>query len=509
MFLNFSDKLRMCEVTLENFEQLLPSIRDHISTASFVAFDCEFTALHPDSRREMKNSLFDSMESRYRKLASPAGHAIISQLGLSVFQQLPEPHSAQYEVRTYNFYLCPRSFGSVDERWVCQASSLEFLIRYGFDFNKFLYLGISSLNKGQEDKLQRDLEDGVLFRALDRNIPMQDEDRIQEVCSILAVWSSTAGEGERTGPLDIGLVVPLVLHTEIRRRFPCLWSFGQQEGFFVEKVAKDRRAELEAVEGSKQLQEQFLDSMLGFTKVFRHLSQAGKPLVGHNCLLDLLKMFRQFEHSLPHKYGDFKQEIHRLFPLIFDTKHICYDMKKQINKLQGNARCAVPRELEKLLSSSNLSQLHRVLQERPLHPHTPSLITPDGFSRYSGQAAPHEAGFDALMAGSCFLGLGHLAASLKLPQSRPLAFGEKLLALAPHKNRINVARAALTHIHLAGPDPEPNRPSWLHVTSRSGGLGVVVLAEKLARWGSVDVRPLGSRAALVAVGNHCAVGCFS
>ena len=70
----------MCEVTIENFSLLLPDIMKHISAASFVAFDCEFTALHPDRRPEMRNRLFDTVEQRYKKLSRPQTHSVISQV---------------------------------------------------------------------------------------------------------------------------------------------------------------------------------------------------------------------------------------------------------------------------------------------------------------------------------------------------------------------------------------------------------------------------------------------
>ena len=71
---------------------------------------------------------------------------------------------------------------------MCQSSSLEFLTRYGFDFNKFIYGGISYLNDSQESELSEDLRNGALFRAVDRNIPFQDEDRIRDICCDLAKW---------------------------------------------------------------------------------------------------------------------------------------------------------------------------------------------------------------------------------------------------------------------------------------------------------------------------------
>ena len=188
-----------------------------------------------------------------------------------------------------------------------------------------------------------------------------------------------------------GLLVPLVLHTEVRTRFPSLWSFDQTEGFFVVKVSKERRMQLEGDESYEHLAEQLVDSMLGFTKVMRHLSESGKPIVGHNCLIDLLRIFRQFESELPPNYELFKEKIHHLLPTIYDTKNICINVKKVVGRRQP--------KLEKLLASSNLNQLHKELTGNKQLAHAPRLLIPKGFSRYTAQEAAHEAGYDALLAG--------------------------------------------------------------------------------------------------------------
>ena len=89
---------------------------------------------------------------------------------------------------------------------------------------------------------------------------------------------------------------------------------------------------------------------------------------------------------------------------------------------------------------------------------------------------------------------------------------------------MNVARAALSHINLAGPDPPCARPTWLYVSSKTDFLCTTRLAESLgryllffesdtlwqntcnslSRWGTVDIRRLGPKTALIAVGNGAA-----
>ena len=89
---------------------------------------------------------------------------------------------------------------------------------------------------------------------------------------------------------------------------------------------------------------------------------------------------------------------------------------------------------------------------------------------------------------------------------------------------MNVARAALSHINLAGPDPPCARPTWLYVSTKTDFLCTTRLAESLgryllffesdtlwqntcnslSRWGTVDIRRLGPKTALIAVGNGAA-----
>ena len=175
---------KMCQVTNDNYEQLYPEICSHIDSCSFLAFDCEFTALRADSSQ--RNSLFDDVQTRFTKLSQAPVQSIISQFGLAIFQQNVQTNT--YFVRTYNFYICPKSFASVDDNFVCQSSSLEFLKRYNFDFNKFLYKGISYLNSEKEKMLRQDLRSGLMLCSSERNLPLQDEDSIRKICAQLAIW---------------------------------------------------------------------------------------------------------------------------------------------------------------------------------------------------------------------------------------------------------------------------------------------------------------------------------
>ena len=153
-----------------------------------------------------------------------------------------------------------------------------------------------------------------------------------------------------------------------------------------------------------------------------------------------------------------------------------------------------------------------------------------------------------------FLKCAHFSASLyylSATNMKPLRFIEHLNCMRAWRNKLNVGRASIQHINLEGDDPESARPCCLHVATKSSGHRKISssimpysamvckvekcepvgnkggslfpwviqalqnknknniksdytfqVAEKFARYGSVDVRPLSTYEALVAVSNH-------
>ena len=104
----------MTDVTRHNFAEVCPRICEILEKCSFIAIDTEFTALTANSR--CVTSLFDNGIQRYEKLRESAQKSNLSQIGLAIFTQ--ERESLNYKVESYNFYLCPQSCGSQDNRRV-------------------------------------------------------------------------------------------------------------------------------------------------------------------------------------------------------------------------------------------------------------------------------------------------------------------------------------------------------------------------------------------------------
>mmetsp|Transcript_8797 Transcript_8797/g.6539 ORF Transcript_8797/g.6539 Transcript_8797/m.6539 type:complete len:120 (+) Transcript_8797:750-1109(+) len=69
----------------------------------------------------------------------------------------------------------------------------------------------------------------------------------------------------------------------------------------------------------KEAEELFLREM-GFSLVVEMLVKAGKTLIGHNMIYDMVFMYTQFITELPPTYKQFIAEWQKRFPLCYDTK---------------------------------------------------------------------------------------------------------------------------------------------------------------------------------------------
>ena len=78
---------------------------------------------------------------------------------------------SSYFTDTYNFYLFPRCYGlNTDVNNTFQSSSVEFLCKYDFDFNKMAYKGISYMNNKQEKQLEARLKKYMLILLITKDI---------------------------------------------------------------------------------------------------------------------------------------------------------------------------------------------------------------------------------------------------------------------------------------------------------------------------------------------------
>ncbi|RUS84255.1 hypothetical protein EGW08_008007 [Elysia chlorotica] len=492
----------MVEVTRHNFLSLFPQIEYAINAADFISIDTEFTGLCYDD--SCKPSLFDNSKQRYTKLKRSVQNFTLCQIGITTFKgnvsenrYFAETYNFQLcpLPLTYNFQLCPLPLGTCDPRFSLQASSICFMTKHNFDFNKWLYEGIPFLNQVQEQQVRVDLESGLPYSGIDGDV---NENKMQELCSFVASWLPSAGAGDSTMiPLeqDEPVTAKCIYQADLRKRFSQIWTsldpFGQ---VVVKRLEPDERESLELrFKGSDKLhQEQYILELLGFTRIFRLLTKVTAPIVGHNLLMDLIFMYEKFHKPLPECYFQFKKDIHKLFPNIFDTKHIGHCLRNRLEHLN-------------LQPARDLQDLYNILHSKSVMNMT--LLQPSVVRACSDEMKEqvHQAGYDAFLCGCSFLRICHLLhfRNVNSMDVKACPFQAYLTTVTSFCNCVNVIRAMVNYVKLDGDEPPCQRPPLIHVeVVRPGDR---LLAQQLAGWfsmyGTVDIQMINQKQAVVATGN--------
>lgn len=454
-------------VTRHNFEQCFAELQADIARPSckFIAIDTEFTGLSPNE--DEKERFLDTLDERYAKVKRAGESFLITQFGLSTVHlddssSDEEDNEAKFRIKTWNFYVFPRPYGQLDERFLCQASSLQFLSEHGFDFNKFIGDGIPYISLSRTKNLKKRLEKRIEnMNKVNKNLSLSTEGELfqADVTARLDAWLA---DGAKKGAK---LLVPtrnsffnMIVHETVRAKANYLYSESVSHAVEVSFVSAKIKKEL--IEAKNNALREELEQAIGFARVIEAISESKKPVIGHNALLDFVYVFNQFYKPLPDTLAEFKQELLELFPKIYDTKHV-----------------ALRSALSEKLTSTSLSSLFEYMRTN-VTPSPEHLLTSDaGFEGYRAalkdesdgkeNALAHEAGFDAMMTGVCFLGLlahdtdGEVIDSIS--QSDRLA--SRLQEMEKFENQINLMISDENFLDLANSTQTIDRARVYRVSS--------------------------------------------
>mmetsp|Transcript_22526 Transcript_22526/g.49239 ORF Transcript_22526/g.49239 Transcript_22526/m.49239 type:complete len:910 (+) Transcript_22526:147-2876(+) len=364
------------QVTRHNFAQTLPEIRDALNQCTFYAWDCEMTGLSTDPPG--LEEYYDDVPDRYQRILSSAQQFLVIQFGLSAFKW--DPITGGYTARTFNFYIWPKPFDTFDRRFLCQASSLDFLASQGFDFNKLIRDGIPFLPIQVRDRKLQELgiqpDDKSLLSAdpagaSTASPPNEAEQHLlDEVRQQVLDWlSSTEQQQLQLPPCNArertlirallrelqqnsdyhGFVVADGLHL-CSNDSPSTSTDGATTAAPVAPVSPSSSSGLPlaalvlkrdtssssgssgtpgsaAAAAMNEARARDVRSAAAFSSVLELMRSCGKPAVGHNASLDLALTLQQFVEPLPKAWPAFKALANRWFPNgIFDTKHIAVSL---------------------------------------------------------------------------------------------------------------------------------------------------------------------------------------
>uniref|UniRef100_A0A7S0QB52 Uncharacterized protein n=1 Tax=Coccolithus braarudii TaxID=221442 RepID=A0A7S0QB52_9EUKA len=418
------------EVTKDNFEHAFTLFQESLPAADFVAIDCEMTGIILDSTTQP--SWADIPQQRYQKMVRVASEFSLMQVGVCLFHKRTD---GGLIARPFNFFVMPDPKSSV--RLVMHASTAHFHAENEMDFNKWIKLGLPFMDSESYEKQAQALLEA---RASTGGVPDSgstgepsrqkvvatkpaDVEFVNKAVADVQAWLGVAREEPATSerpsseedahapesedsspPLELpecNSFLRRVLYDALSDTPELLIETRPGSAHNKSKLAVYRMSETQkvahrAAKRKKRLQD--LDARAGFLRVFRALTAAQRPLVGHNLLYDLLFCLRHFHAPLPAGLAELKATLGELLPVIWDTKMLAHA-----------AGC---------YPDTALGPLHEaargpVVSDGPTAANVSFAL---GFERYDGGGQCHEAGYDALMTGVVFAklrGEGHALDELR------------------------------------------------------------------------------------------------
>ncbi|XP_017708992.1 PREDICTED: poly(A)-specific ribonuclease PARN-like domain-containing protein 1 isoform X2 [Rhinopithecus bieti] len=262
------------DVGADEFEESLPLLQELVQEADFVGLDIEFTGLRSNVSGPQQISLFDLPSEWYLKTRQSVQQFTVCQIGLSVFSAI-EGEANKYIAHSCNFFLFPTTFGILDSEFSFQASSVQFLNQYGFNYNKFLKNGIPYMNEEQEKKIRHDILTGNW-----RVRSSLDKDQIKAVIDKVTRWLDLAKEGDWMTLPGIAGFQAFEVQLVLRQALPDIWTVLKDEGVVVKKVSKQHRWYLQNTSCDREScwKENILLSARGFSVFFQMLVKAQKEM---------------------------------------------------------------------------------------------------------------------------------------------------------------------------------------------------------------------------------------
>lgn len=439
------------EVTQANFKATLPEIETAIKNCTFVSIDTELTGLKTSLN---KINAFDTPKQYYEKVIKDCRQFLVVQYGLTFFRY--DEAADVFKHKSYNFYIFRKPVRNcvTDQRFLCQTSCIDFLIKNGFDFNKLFKDGISYLNNVEEDMYKNSIEETEKRIRESSNkssgisIPAEHQDFVDSVVKELQDFLASE-ENEKELP-KCNAFLRLLIYQVAKEKFQ------DQISLETRVVGKDRilfakkyKSQIERMEIDEKKIEDMQNSMndyIGFSKVIRMIIESEKLVVGHNVMLDLLHTIHKFVTPLPEDYDDFKECASSLFPKIVDTKHI-----------------SSSESFKDLVNSTVLAQLLETLQKEPFE--MPKIEVEENSLSYNiNDAKEHEAGYDSFITGVALLGLWKYLGIEKGSFHNDDIFAN-LEFLKPYLNKIFLMYLSDNqYAHLSGPDLNPSREHVFYLT---------------------------------------------
>lgn len=409
------------EIRKDQFGTEAVRLLQDIADSHFIAFDFEFSGIAERNRDRVGKA---TIAERYEETRASVQEYQPLQIGLTIVK-LDEENN-RYVLEPYNLNISPlpllreRQF---TRKWSMNSGAISFLQRNGFDFAKQMLHGVPYLSVQEEEKARAKMTADA--KREDLEFKQDDQHLVGHVRTSIATWMSQPKEEQEeylnipnnNATHDLGDELNSyqrrLVHQIVQNEYPGLKTKGMGHFVSIENLNADKQVSMKQLE--EEHRERDLARAIGFrwivdgiigkdisrlpedyllpamsqtvdandgekpmkaflSSLMQKLRERRKVLIGHNCMTDLLFLYKMTIGDLPETLNDFREKLHDLFPAIIDTKFLssCYSEK--------HGRLALGEVYEDL----NLDQ--SVL---------PQLYTSGEFDRYTSSAWLHEAGYDS------------------------------------------------------------------------------------------------------------------
>ena len=345
------------ELTRENYYEIEPTILKDIENSEFIAFDLEFSGLIPS-----KFKIFDSPEENFQKSKIMAENYRIIQVGITPFLK-KENNIKGYIAKPYNIYVFP-SEKQNNSRFDSFLESIIFNREHGCDFNKWICHGVPYLNTELYKKLSERLMSGNINKydpknpSLFRKIVLyKDQDKIRYT-NFMSKFNDFYNNKNETIFKHEKIVRHLVLFflnnldQDIRNKIFIEYkdeTVGEEtKSFIIIHKLNSFEEKMEKINQENNEIISLIHREKGVKNLIDKIIQTKKPIVGHNCYIDLLFIMSHFMDDIPKNLNVFKLKLKNEFNGgIYDTKYIynsspynfSENKKENSNKNNINLEC--------------------------------------------------------------------------------------------------------------------------------------------------------------------------
>ncbi|KAG0196960.1 hypothetical protein BGX28_009526 [Mortierella sp. GBA30] len=383
------------EILRDNFQRELPYIKEAIKECEFIAIDAEFSGLHTEPNKRTQQT---TLEESYEELRKSATQFLTVQIGITTFTF--DPRNGTYLAKPFNFFIFPTTAAGYAPQGRCfltEASSLDFLAKNRFDFNKWVYHGVHYMTKAEEEiyKKERTKLANNEFETI--SVDAVNAKWIADVIESIKAWKVNGSAMNFINIQTNNAYQRRLVYQEVRRLWPTELNARGQAGHINITKTTERQLEIQHQQRQADLQRD-VENSIGFRAVVDTLSACGKPIVGHNIVVDLAYILAQFVGPLPPTMEEYKRMIHRTFPTVMDTKYVSYTAAA----LRGMSYDSSLGGLENLVGSVQFMGC-------------PSIVPHYRHQKYMSSDLAHEAGYDSYITGSIMIRMLAFIARNELP----------------------------------------------------------------------------------------------